>query len=93
MIEFFPEIKQLKIHTHSGLNTANTTGISNKLQNNNHNNDKHQQHDKHQQQQQHHNLIHTNSGSNIAGTSSGGQHLHSHSHSSSSLSHYHHTGK
>lgn len=91
MIEFFPEIKQLKIHTHSGLNTANTTGISNKLQNNNHNNDKqHHQHQQQQQQHHHHNLIHTSSGTNIAatGTSSSGLH----SHSTSSLSHYH-TGK
>lgn len=90
MIEFFPEIKQLKIHTHSGLTTASTTGISNKLQNNNHHNDKHHyQNHQQQQQQHHHNPTHSSgsgSGSGVsAGSSNAGQLSHG--------SHYHHTGK
>ncbi|KNC28406.1 hypothetical protein FF38_02115 [Lucilia cuprina] len=78
MIEFFPEIKQLKIHTHTNHTTANTTGITHKLQNNNHN-------DKQQQQLLHHNTAHHSSASSVA-SNSGGQSSHS--------SHFHHhTGK
>ncbi|XP_037824621.1 sorting nexin-25 isoform X2 [Lucilia sericata] len=80
MIEFFPEIKQLKIHTHTNLTTASTTGITHKLQNNNHNNDKQQQ-----QQLLHHNTAHHSNASSVA-SNSGGQ-------SSHSGHHHHHTGK